>query len=62
MTVSITNKFGKTVTIAKEGKIVDHIDISISGHKYKNYGTNKRIEEQLGRRYRYWIQTLQSAE
>lgn len=60
--MSITNKLGKIVTIAKEEKIVDHIDILISGHKYKNYGTNNRIEEQLGKRCRYWIQALQSAE
>lgn len=27
MTTSITNKLGKTVIIAKEGKIADHVDI-----------------------------------
>lgn len=53
MPMSITNKLGKTVTIAKEEKIADQVDTSISGHKYKNYGTNNRIGEHLGRRYRY---------
>lgn len=48
--MSITNKLDMTVTITKEGKIADQVDTSISGHKYKNYGTNNRIEEQLGRR------------
>lgn len=62
MTASTNNNLGKIVATAMEGKVVVQVDTSISDHNYKNYGSNNRIEEQLGRRCRYWIQVLQGAE